>query len=162
MKKVFKQRPQLLYEIKIDGYLFSTDKNKINTDYTHQFISSCYWAKNRSLLTIEQSIENSLCYGVYSNKQQIGFARIITDFTTCALLCDIFIDKQWQGKGVGKQLLEIILSAPLTTNVKFWCLATRDAHNLYKKFNFNQNSRLMCKVVTMANQDDTANIHTNN
>lgn len=117
-------------------YLISTDKSKLNIKVIHGFLSNSYWAKNRSLKATKVSIKNSLCFGVYYNKIQIGFARVITDYATFAYLADVFILKEHQGKGISKWLMEIILSHDKLQNLRRWFLATKDAHKLYEKFGF--------------------------
>jgi N-acetylglutamate synthase-like GNAT family acetyltransferase len=131
------------YEAEKDGLLFSTDKTKLNINYIYAFLTNCYWATGRSLERIIESINHSLCYGIYKQGKQIGFARVVTDYTVCALLCDVFIDENYRGQGIGKTLLDIILNSSITAQVDRWQLATKDAHTLYEKFGFKQNSYLM-------------------
>ena len=116
----------------------SADKNKLNIDIIFQFLNSdAYWSKGRLRSTVEKSITNSLCFGVYDVKNnQAGFARVITDYAVYAYILDLFIVTSHRGKGLGKLLMKEILSNPDTTMVKNWALATRDAHDLYRKFGF--------------------------
>lgn len=119
-----------------DKILISTDKSMLDIDIIFQFLSRSYWAKNRTFETVRKSIENSLCFGVYLNNKQIGFARVVTDFATFAWLADVFILEDYRGKGYSKKLLQTILSLPELINMRRWILATKDAHNLYSKFGF--------------------------
>lgn len=118
--------------------LISTDKALLNTEVIYNFLNSSYWAQGRTLQVIKKSIRNSLCFGVYLYGQQIGFARVITDYATFAYLADVFILEEYRGNGFSKKLLKYILSHPDLQNMKRWMLATRDAHNLYRKFGFTQ------------------------
>ena len=81
-------------------------------------------------------IENAICFGVFDNKQQIGFARVITDKTTFAYIADVFILENHRGQGLSKQLMAFIMEQPDLQNLKRWLLATRDAHGLYAQFGF--------------------------
>ncbi|MCY1723508.1 GNAT family N-acetyltransferase [Prolixibacteraceae bacterium Z1-6] len=115
----------------------STDKKRLNIALIHEYLSKeSYWAKNREAEIVERSIENSLCFGVYIDIQQIGFARVVTDYAVFAWIMDVFILEDYQGKGFGKKLISAIMSHDKLQNLKRWGLATDDAHGLYKQFGF--------------------------
>ncbi len=117
----------------------STDKNKLDLNIIFNYLSKdSYWAQNRSIETIKKSIENSLCFGVYKNNTQIGFARIVTDYSIFAWVMDVFILPKYQGKGYGKQLMNTIMNHDQLQNLKRWGLNTNDAHGLYSQFGFKQ------------------------
>jgi GNAT superfamily N-acetyltransferase len=119
-----------------DDYRISTDKEKINLLYVHQFLSHSYWAENIPLDVVRRSIQGSLCFAVFYQEEQIGFARVITDEATFAYLADVFIDENFRGKGLSKWLLEIILNYPTLQGLRRFLLATRDAHGLYRQAGF--------------------------
>lgn len=122
-----------------NGYLFSTDKEKLDITYIHHFLSEeSYWAKNIPLDLVKQAIDGSLCFGIYENNKQIGFARIITDYATFGYLADVFIDTNYRGKGISKQLMTFIMEHPLKKIVRRFMLATKDAHSLYAQFGFHE------------------------
>jgi len=120
------------------SFYISTDKLLLNIDIIHSYLSSrSYWATGRTREIIEKSIRHSLCFGVYdTNHQQIGFARVISDYAIFAWLLDVFILENYQGNGLGKQLLTEIFNHPELQGLKRWGLATKDAHSLYEKFGF--------------------------
>lgn len=118
------------------SFYISTDKSKLDLKIIQNFLSNSYWAKNRALKTTKRSIKNSLCFGVYYKKNQIGFARVITDYATFAYLADVFILEEYRGQGLSKWLMEMILNYGEVKDLGRWSLATRDAHSLYKKFGF--------------------------
>lgn len=122
----------------INGYLFSTDKEKLQHSYIHHFLSEeSYWAKNIPIHIVEKAIEGSICFGVYDKQQQIGFARIITDHATFGYLADVFIDKDYRSKGLSKELINFITEQPFIKTLRRFMLATKDAHSLYAQFGFN-------------------------
>jgi len=122
----------------IDGYLFSTDKEKLQHAYIHHFLSEeSYWAKNIPIHIVEKAIEGSICFGVYDKQQQIGFARVITDHATFGYLADVFIDKAYRSKGLSKELMNFIMEQPVIKPLRRFMLATKDAHGLYTQFGFN-------------------------
>ena len=92
-----------------------------------------YWAQGRSFEAVQKSVEHSLCFGVYAGRQQVGFARVVTDYATFAWLCDVFILESHRGKGLGKRLIECVVAHPELQSVRFM-LATRDAHELYRRY----------------------------
>jgi GNAT superfamily N-acetyltransferase len=106
------------------------------TDYLS---NRSYWARGRSRELIEKSIANSLCFGLFNPAdQQMGFARIVTDFTFFAWLMDVFILEEYRGQGLGKMLISTIFSDPALKQIKRWGLGTRDAHGLYRQFGFKE------------------------
>jgi GNAT superfamily N-acetyltransferase len=120
-----------------NGYLFSTDKSKLDEDYIHQWISEkSYWAQGIPKDVISKSIRNSLAFGIYDHGRQIGFARMITDFATFAYLADVFVDESYRGRGLSKYLLSFIFSISDFTQLRRIMLGTRDAHSLYEKYGF--------------------------
>lgn len=121
--------------IKKDDYLISTDKKMLDLIAIHKFLSTkAYWCLNIPKDKVQISIENSLCFGVYHEEKQIGFARIITDFSTIAYLGDVYIEEEYRGKGISKWLMEIIMTHPDLQGLRRWILLTGDAHELYRKY----------------------------
>lgn len=119
------------------GYTVSTDKTRLDISLIHRFLSTeSYWAPNIPLGTVERAIRNSLCFGLYLNEEQVGFARVITDEATFAYMADVFIVAGHRGQGLSKQLMQTISDYPTLQGLRRWVLATRDAHNLYEQFGF--------------------------
>lgn len=124
-------------EVERNHFLISTDKSKLDIPFIHQWLSQrSYWAQGRSVSAVQQSIEYSLCFGVYAGQQQVGFARVVTDYTTFAWLADVFIVETHQGQGLGKWLIETITTQPLLSDLRLFFLGTRDAHGLYRHYGF--------------------------
>ena len=114
----------------------STDPLRINVESVHEFLTNSYWAKGIPLETVQRSIENSICFGMYFAQQQIGFARVISDCATFAYLADVFILPAYRGRGLSKWLMECIVAHPDLQGLRRWTLATRDAHQLYAQYGF--------------------------
>jgi GNAT superfamily N-acetyltransferase len=125
---------QKIFEAKRENFTISTDPSRLDMDTICDFLSRSYWAKDRPRERIERSLVNSLVFGMYDGKKQIGLARVVTDYATFAWLCDVFIDDMYRGKGLGKWLMETILNHPGLQGLRRWLLATRDAHGLYSQF----------------------------
>lgn len=115
----------------------NTDKSRLDIDFINEFISNSYWAKGRTIETMQTCIDNSLNFGVYLQDRQVGFARVVTDFGQFAYIMDLFIEEKYRGKGYSKELMKYIIEFDKLKKVKVWRLATSDAHDLYKKFGFN-------------------------
>lgn len=129
-------------------YSITTDVNQLDLNIIHQFLASSYWAKGLPLEVLQRSIQNSLIFGLYKGKQQIGFARLITDHATFAYVADVFILEPFREQGLGKWLIETIISYPELQGLRRWLLATKDAHELYRRFGFTElknSDRLMEK-----------------
>jgi GNAT superfamily N-acetyltransferase len=116
-------------------FTISTDKTKIQIDVVVNYLHRSYWASETPEEQIVESIKNSLCFGLFRNEIQIGFARVITDYSRFAYLADVFILEEWRGKGLSKWLIKTIIEHPKLQTTK-WMLATKDAHGLYEKFDF--------------------------
>lgn len=118
-------------------FFISTDEKRLQTNVIHEFLSEeSYWARERTLKQTKKAIENSLPFGIYKGENQIGFARVVTDYATFAYLGDVFVLAEFRGQGLSKWLMETISTHPELQNLRRWILATRDAHALYEKFGF--------------------------
>jgi GNAT superfamily N-acetyltransferase len=124
-----------------DGYLISTDASMLDLEVVHDYLSRSYWATGVPEDVVRRSIENSLCFGVYRGEEQAGFARVVTDRATFAYLADVFVLEEHRGQGIGKWLVEVILSHPELQGLRRWMLATRDAHDLYRRYAFTELAR---------------------
>jgi len=115
----------------------STDKSRLDIELIHNYLSNeSYWAKGRSIEKVKLSIENSICFGVYLDEAQIGFARVVTDYAVFAWILDVFILKDFQGRGYGKKLMNTIMNQNNLQNLLRWGLGTDDAHGLYEQYGF--------------------------
>jgi GNAT superfamily N-acetyltransferase len=118
-----------------DGYTISTDKAQLDIPLIHEYLSQhSYWAKGRPLDVVQRSIQHSLCFGVYQDDEQVGFARVVTDYATFSWLCDFFILESHRGRGLGKWLIATIVEHTKLQSAKQFLLATRDAHELYRQY----------------------------
>jgi N-acetylglutamate synthase-like GNAT family acetyltransferase len=134
----------------MDDLIISDDKTKLDVKLIHNFLTTSYWAKGRTIEAVKKSIEHSTCFGIYIDDKQIGFARIVTDFTIIAYLMDVFIIEEYRGHGYSKFLLKRICEDDRFKSIRKWMLATKDAHSLYAQFGFDKiknPDRLMEKVV---------------
>ncbi|AHF14056.1 GNAT family N-acetyltransferase [Niabella soli] len=122
-----------------NDFCISTDKTKLDIDTIYTFLAKeAYWCLNIPKDRVLVSIENSLCFGVYTGSRQIGFARIISDFSTIAYLGDVFIVKDYRGMGLSKWLMETIMNHPDLQGLRRWILLTGDAHQLYRQFGWKE------------------------
>ncbi|WP_387692878.1 GNAT family N-acetyltransferase [Photorhabdus sp. RM71S] len=116
-----------------NGYIISTDKHELDINLIHQFLEKTSWAEGIDKETVNLSIENSLNFGLYKDSQQIGFARIVTDFTTFGYLCDVFILEDYQGLGLARWMMECCLDHPQIIKLRRIMLVTTTAPWLYEK-----------------------------
>lgn len=114
----------------------STDKNKLDIAFIQNFLKNIFWKAPRTIADVQTVIDNSFCFGIYLNEQQIGFARVITDYVVFAYVMDVFIVESHRGKGYSSILIDKIIREPKLQQVQIWRLATKDAHFLYEKFGF--------------------------
>ena len=118
-------------------FTISTDRERLQIDAIHKFLSEqSYWARERTKEQTITAIKNSLPFGVYKGENQIGFARLVTDYATFAYLGDVYILEEFRGLGLSKWLMEVIVNHTDLQGFRRWILATKDAHKLYEKFGF--------------------------
>lgn len=127
-----------------DNYYITDESSEVDIKSVKKLLAKTYWAEKRSLAVIKKSINHSVCFSLYKDNQQIGFARMVTDYSTFGYLADVIIGEEHRGKGLGKWFVDTII------NDKRWCgvflmLATKDAHKLYEKYGFKNSERLMAK-----------------
>jgi GNAT superfamily N-acetyltransferase len=124
------------------GFQISTDKNLLDFEMMYKYLSEdSYWAKGIPAERLKKAIENSLCFGVYKQNEQVGFARTVTDMATFAYICDVFILPEYRNLGLSKWLIQTIAGHPELQGLRRWSLATSDAHGLYSQFGFTLLSR---------------------
>lgn len=120
-----------------EGFCISTDPAKLDLQAVHHFLSTeSYWSKNIPFEKVKNASAHSLNFGLYHNDRQIGYARIITDYTSIAYLGDVYVLEAFRGQGLSKWLMETIKAHPELQGLRRWILATKDAHGLYKQFGF--------------------------
>ena len=117
-------------------FQIDTDPQRLDTVAIQDFLNNhSYWAAERTKEQVEKSIANSFCFGMYAkNGQLVGFARVVTDWTTFAWLCDVYILDPVRGQGLGKWLIDTIMNFHELKDVRRFMLLTRDAQDLYRHY----------------------------
>ncbi|MBD2814189.1 GNAT family N-acetyltransferase [Xenorhabdus sp. Flor] len=126
---------------KKENYRVSTDKSLLDITAIHQFLTFSHWAKGIDLETVRCSIENSLTFGLFDEKVQIGFARFVTDFSTFGYLCDVYVLEEYQKQQLGSWLMTCCQSHPIIQRLRRVMLVTSSAHSLYEKFGYSPVNR---------------------
>ena len=125
------------YEIHENGLLISDDPALLDRALIFDFLRQrSYWPREVTREIVDRSVENSLCFGIYLNGKQIGFARVVTDYATFAWLADVFVVEEKRGQGISKKLVAALLAHPRLQGLRRFMLGTRDAHGLYAQFGF--------------------------
>ncbi|KAA3662819.1 MAG: N-acetyltransferase [Chloroflexi bacterium] len=151
------------HSIRREKFSISTDFEKLDAHIVHDYLCNrSYWAKGVPFDQVLRSMQYSFCFGVYAEEgnedKQIGFARVMSDFTTFAYLADVFILESYRGQGLGKWLVEYILSYPELQNLRRWTLNTHDAHSLYTRFGFKQIPNPETSLIFRPSQNKHLNI----
>jgi GNAT superfamily N-acetyltransferase len=120
----------------VNGYTIETNRERLNRSLIHSYLSKeSYWAHGRSLSQVEVSLKNSLCFGVFDAiGEQVGFARVVTDYATFGWLADVFVLPDHRGKGLAKWLVQTIVTHPDLQCLTRLMLGTRDAQELYRNY----------------------------
>ena len=117
-------------------YTISTAPERLDAIAIHAFLTHSYWAKGRTLEAVHQTLNQSFSFGLYHQDQQIGLARVVTDFAGFAYLCDVYVLEVYRGKELGKWLIKTVIECERLASIKNWLLFTDDAHTLYEPFGF--------------------------
>ncbi|HUQ27450.1 MAG TPA: GNAT family N-acetyltransferase [Usitatibacter sp.] len=120
------------------GYSISTDAQSFDISAIHAYLTRSYWSPGIPREVVERAIANSLCFGVFNDSQQVGFARVITDRATFAYLADVFILEAHRGKGLAKWLVRVIQAHEDLQGLRRFMLMTRDAQKLYRQLGFDE------------------------
>lgn len=119
------------FETKKGSYTVSTDPARLDARAVHAYLVEPYWARDRSYEAVVRTLHSSLCFGLYCENEQVGLARVVTDFTVYAYLCDVYVLEDHSSRGWGKWLIASVLAHPELRTVRRWMLVTRDAHEFY-------------------------------
>jgi GNAT superfamily N-acetyltransferase len=117
-------------------YTVSTAPTRLNLDVIYGYLSGAYWCEGIPRQTVERALRHSLCFGLFTGEEQIGLTRVVTDYTTFAYLCDVFVLPAHRGKGLGSWMMQCVMKHPDLQGLRRWHLTTRDAHALYRKLGF--------------------------
>lgn len=128
----------MLSEHHRDGFTVSTDPARLDVDAVHAFLTTSYWAEGIPRETVERSLRGSLCFGLYEGDCQAGLARVVTDGATFGYLCDVYVLPELRGRGLGTWLMECVMAHPDLQGLRRFSLVTRDAHELYRPFGFQE------------------------
>lgn len=116
-------------------YITTDDKSNVDVNYVHRTLNTTYWAAGRPKEIVKKSIENSVFLSVFKDGRQVGYSRVVSDNATFAWICDVYIDPEHRGSGLGKWLMRCTLKHP-SAKVRINLLATKDAQGLYEKYGF--------------------------
>jgi GNAT superfamily N-acetyltransferase len=116
-------------------FWITDDLQVVDLDFVVTSLNTTYWAKDRPRAVIEASIKNSVVLSLFKNNKQIGLTRVVSDYASFAWICDVYVHPDYRGNGLGVWLMTCTLEHP-STNVNLIMLSTKDAHGLYKRFNF--------------------------
>ncbi len=125
-------------------YALTTDRAAMDVAFVHRFLhEDSYWAGGIDYGTVEKSVQNSLCFGIFTMDgendalgKQVGFARVITDYATFGYLADVFVTESNRGKGLSKWMMEEIMAYPDLKRLRRLMLVTKDAQGLYEQYGF--------------------------
>jgi GNAT superfamily N-acetyltransferase len=126
------------FETTVRGFLLSDAPGRFDLARAHGWISrESYWAQGIPLAVFEKAVRSSLVIGAYAaTGEMAALARVVTDRATFGWICDVFVDVDRRGQGLGKALMTYLQSHPDLQGLRRLHLATRDAHGLYARFGF--------------------------
>lgn len=125
-------------EWSLNGYFLSTEKKQLQLARVHAYLTRSYWSPGVPREVVERAVGHSMTFGLYQSEtyEQVGYARIVTDYATIAYLADVYVLEEHRGKGLSKWMMACIMETLAPMKLRRICLATKDAHELYRKFGF--------------------------
>lgn len=117
-------------------YRIETERDQMDVVAIHAYLTRSYWAMDIPLELVAQSLDHSLCFGLFQGRTQVGFARVVSDRTTFAYLADVYVLEEHRGKGLSRRLVEAVMQHPDLRGIRRFSLVTRDAHGLYTQYGF--------------------------
>jgi GNAT superfamily N-acetyltransferase len=129
-----------------DEFVITDDSSRVDVARTFDLLAETYWSVRRPPDVVANMVKNSLCLALLKSGEQVGFGRAVTDYTVFSWIADIVIDARYRGRGLGTWLMTCIAAHPAIKHTQM-VLQTRDAHTLYEKFGFEQNTALMSTKV---------------
>jgi len=126
----------MIQEWKREPYSISTERARLDIDIIHGFLSRAYWSVGVPREIVSKALDHSLNFGLFQGEEQIGLARVVTDYATFAYVADVFVLEAYRGLGLSKWLIQCVVSHPELQHLRLWTLRTRDAHGLYRQFGF--------------------------
>lgn len=125
------------------AHVLSTDPARLQLDWVTRELQGSYWAASIQRQTVDRCVVGAWCFGAYrqtpgAQEEQVGFGRLITDWATFAYVCDVIVSAGSRGQGLGKWLVETMVSHPDLQGLRLWLLGTADAHELYRRFGFTE------------------------
>jgi len=123
--------------VQFGEYVISDDPQRIDVRAVHAFLRTAYWSKGIPLETVSRALRASLCIGAYAGDgAQVGLCRLVSDFTICCYVSDVYVLEAHRGRGVSKAMMAAAMAHPRLQGLRRWLLVTRDAHGLYRQFGF--------------------------
>lgn len=121
----------------LNNFTIHTNQDQFDLELIHSVLTKLPWAESVTINVVKHAMQHSFAFGIFEGTAQIGYARVVTDFTRTAWLADVFILESHRGQGLGKMFVKAILEHPRLQTVK-WLLTTDDAHELYRQFGFSE------------------------
>jgi GNAT superfamily N-acetyltransferase len=127
---------QTAWEARRGEYTVTTDPARLDLEAVYSYLSRAYWCEGIPREIVERAVRRSICFSLLEGERQIGLVRVVSDYTTFAYLCDVFVLESHQGKGLGSWMMQCVMQHPDLQGLRRWHLTTRDAHELYRKVGF--------------------------
>lgn len=128
-----------------DEFTITDDRSTVKAEIVAGLLAKTYWGPKRPRKVVEKLIPNSLCFSLLRNGKQVGFARVVSDYTVFSWLSDLVIDDEYRGRGLGRWFLECILNHPVIGKTQI-ALQTTHAHGLYERYGFQGSEKIMTRL----------------
>lgn len=127
-----------------DEFVISEERSRVQVEVVADLLAKTFWGHRRPREVVEKFIPTSMCFSLFRQQEQIGFARVVTDHAVFSWLSDVVLNEAYRGRGLGGWLIGCILEHPRIAGTQF-VLQTTDAIGLYKRFGFQANDKLLTR-----------------
>jgi len=108
-----------------------------------------FWAQNRSQANLRRMLAGSaVVVTLWRGKRLVGFGRASSDGIYRAVLWDIVVAGDLQGRGLGSRVVSALLSSPQLNTVERVYLMTTNSSGFYQQMNFeiNEQQKLLTRL----------------
>lgn len=105
------------------------------------FNLTAFWAQNRPISDLQRAVAHSCpVVSAWTGDRLVGFARATSDGVYRATIWDVIVHPDFQGSGIGRKLVETVLTHPHMANVERVYLMTTHKQCFYEEVGFQVNS----------------------
>ncbi|HEY6572048.1 MAG TPA: GNAT family N-acetyltransferase [Candidatus Eisenbacteria bacterium] len=122
---------------------YSDDPSRVNLSQLLSLYHITYWAKGRTAGQVERALQHSRpVVTAWDGDRMVGFTRVISDLTYRATIWDVIVAESHRKRGIGREMMRLVLDHPDLKTVSMFVLLTMDQHRFYENLGFQTESKM--------------------